>query len=271
MQLLPSPDLAHVVKHFLLLESRHSYARHCFFPDGNAGMAFHFGVPFDQDFPKKTSITQPTSFLYGQTNQFRHLVAKGNIGLLIVVFYPYGVHTLLRMPAYQLADKWIDTKDIWGNNAAVLQEKVLAATTAHQKINLVEDFLRSKLGNYTQQERLIQKGITTIYANNGHIAVEKLSQQLEISKRSLERLFRETIGITPKHFTNIIRLQHSLRLLRNKSAAENITGVAYECGYYDQSHFIREFRNMVGITPRQYLFHTRPLAVNFVQLQAGCG
>ncbi|UCJ07861.1 helix-turn-helix transcriptional regulator [Chitinophaga pendula] len=270
MQLLPSPDLAHVVKHFLLLESGHSHARHCFFPDGNTGMAFHFGVPFDQEISDNATITQPTSFLYGQVNQFRHLTANGGIGLLIVVFQPYGVHSLLRMPAYELSGKWVDTRDIWGQDATVLEEKVLTATTAYQKIAFIEDFLRYKLTGDIGQEHMIQRGITTIYAHHGHIAVEELSQQLGINKRSLERLFREKVGITPKHFTNIIRLQHSLRLLRNRSAKENITGIAYECGYFDQSHFIREFRSMVGITPRQYLFNTLPLAVNFVQLQAGC-
>lgn len=270
MQLPPSPDLAHVVKHFLLLESAcPEHRRHCFFPDGNSGLAFHFGTPFQQENAGQTTITQPGSFIYGQVKKFRHLTSHGQIGMLIAVFQPYGAHALLNIPAHELADAVVDIREIWPAKARYLEEGIAAAGDHISRIHIVETFLRKEMGRQQLQHTAIQQGIHYIYRHHGNIAITDISQYLDINPRTLERLFREQVGIPPKQFTNIVRLQHGLKLLRDKPAVDNITGIAYECGYFDQSHFIHAFRNMAGITPRQYLLNSQPLAVNFIQLTAG--
>ena len=89
---------------------------------------------------------------------------------------------------------------------------------------------------------------------------------LQVSERQLERKFRENIGISPKKFSNVIRLQFFLKLFRTKPPQKSLTEIGYESGYYDQAHLIREFRKSVGLSPGQYIFKTNRLAVNLVQL-----
>ncbi|WP_177230310.1 helix-turn-helix transcriptional regulator [Chitinophaga sp. CF118] len=264
MQLLPSPALSNIVKHFLILESdTGGITSHRMFPDGNTGMVFHYGTPFIQ-YDDSQKVTHPRSFIYGQVSKFHNVVAE-NVGVLIVVFQPYGAYSLLGIPAHELTDEIISLQDLWGREAVELQEKVLHADNHLTRICLIEKFLTNKLSNCAMPDGVVEKTVQLIYQFHGQVTMGQLGTLLHTGERNLERKFRESIGVSPKHFSNTIRLQYFLRLLRNKSQDENLTTLAYESGYYDQAHLIREFKKQVGITPRKYLSDTRLLAVNFIQ------
>ena len=96
--------------------------------------------------------------------------------------------------------------------------------------------------------------------------MESLLQTLFVSERTLERKFNQTIGITPKHFIDIVRLNTSAKILQRMKEKHRLAGVAYECGYFDQSHFIKDFKKITGVTPQQYHEQVRPLALNFLRL-----
>ncbi|MNR03044.1 DNA-binding transcriptional activator FeaR [compost metagenome] len=258
MQVLPSPHLSNIVKHFLLIENDHQgLMEHHFFPDGNSGMVFHFGDPF---------LQHPESFIYGQVSKFRRIQSKGKIGMLIVVFQPHGAHMMLAMPANELNDQIISLSELWGSGARILQDQMLNAPDHRSRIAIIETFLTNKLSTCLSIDPLIQQSLDLIYTNRGLSPISELYKTLQISERQLERKFKENIGISPKYFSNIIRLQFFLKLYRTTSVKKNLTEIAYESGYYDQAHFIREFRKRVGLSPGQYIFKTNRLAVNLVQL-----
>jgi len=83
----------------------------------------------------------------------------------------------------------------------------------------------------------------------------------------LERQFRAHVGLTPKQFLRTMRFQYLLKCIQ-QTPDTSLTRLAYETGYYDQAHFIHEFKQLAGITPTQYLTQTRLLAINFMQLPA---
>lgn len=262
MQLLPSRGLSNIVKHFLILESDTSNViDHRFFPDGNSGMIFHYGDPFI-DVPLQ--LKHPRSFVYGQISRFHNVISNGRIGILVVVFQPYGAHSLLNIPAHELTDTIISLQDLWGSEINILEESIVHANNNLDRINLIEQFLIKKLRK--APDVIIEKAVDVVYQHHGLISMGQLTGHMQMNERLLERKFRENIGISPKNFAGTIRLQYFLKLLRNKSADTNLTNLAYECGYYDQAHLIREFRKHVGITPGKYISAVNLMAVNFIQI-----
>ena len=97
----------------------------------------------------------------------------------------------------------------------------------------------------------INHAINTISQTRGKITIENLASETCLSRKQFERKFSELIGITPKQYLKTIRLQYSL-YLKSRNDKLNITDIAYEVGYYDQAHFINEFKMQTGFTPKQY-------------------
>jgi transcriptional regulator GlxA family with amidase domain len=100
----------------------------------------------------------------------------------------------------------------------------------------------------------------------GMLPVESLLRILSVNERTLERKFKLHIGITPKRFSDIIRLNASAKRMQRMKEGAALTGIAYESGYFDQAHFSKEFKKYTGITPQQYHAQARPLALNFLEL-----
>ncbi len=86
---------------------------------------------------------------------------------------------------------------------------------------------------------------------NGQLQVYELSKQININRRQLERKFSSTIGLSPKQLSKTIRLQATLKMLLNKQFT-SLTALAYEGDYYDQAHFIKDFKEFTGLTPKEF-------------------
>ena len=99
----------------------------------------------------------------------------------------------------------------------------------------------------------------------GLVTVNKLVRYTGYTQRHIERKFTESIGINPKMFCNIVKLHSFLRYMKEKPGNNIITGLAYDAGYSDQSHLLKDFRKYTGMTPKEYLNHTTKLTVNFVE------
>ena len=97
----------------------------------------------------------------------------------------------------------------------------------------------------------INHTINIISKTRGKTTIENLASETCLSRKQFERKFSELIGITPKQYLKTIRLQYSL-YLKSRNDKLNITDIAYEVGYYDQAHFINEFKLQTGFTPKQY-------------------
>lgn len=260
MQIAPAPILSSIVKHFLILENdQPALLRHRFSPDGHAGMVFYYRELFTQQ-----ALVHPRSFVYGQASQFHDLTSVGRIGMLIVVLQPHALHALTQHPAHLLTNRLVPSPDIFGPAAQELEEQILLAADNHSRVLLMEQFLISRLYNAPAADRITGAAVSLVYRYQGLAPVSLLAQELGITERHLERRFREDIGLSPKQFSRTIRFQYLLKLLQ-EGTEDNLTQTAYQAGYYDQSHFIREFRMLAGISPKQYRAHPR-LAINFMQL-----
>jgi AraC-like DNA-binding protein len=162
-----------------------------------------------------------------------------------------GVHlrpgyagVILGVPPGELTDRHVDLEALWGRRARELRERLCDATTTHQRFAILEAALASRL-----DERHVHPAIT--YALDAlarpEARVRDIAKSLGFSQRRLIELFTARVGLTPKRFARVLRFHRAAALARN--AEFDWTRVAHECGYYDQAHLIRDFRELAEVTP----------------------
>ena len=268
MQVPPSSVLSNIVKHFLIIENNCSVnLRHRMFSDGNTGMVFNYKNPLihQKSDPDEGTVVPP-SFIYGQLSSFQTIVSQRQMGMLIAVFHPFGLSSLLQIPAFELNNHIIDSESFYPFETGNLVDQICQTPDSHDKIRIVENFLISKLKNRSDQNKMINCAVRLIQQQNGSLPVSKLITHLQVTERQLQRMFEEHIGLSPKRFSGITRIQHFLKLLRSNTPQTSSIDFAYDCGFYDQAHLIRELKKLSGITPTQYLTQTPLLAANLFQL-----
>lgn len=258
MQLPASFQLSGILRHHLSLQGDGSAIRKLrLFADGNTSIVFNAS-------PSLTlhGQTLPEAFLYGQITRFKDIDCRGPVRLFVVVFRPDGFHRLFGLPAAELNDKVISLTDLLGDRAVRAQQSIADAATPDEKARLAEAFFKQLLDKRPQTpDPTIATSLQLIQQHNGLITIRNLTDVLYCHPRQLERQFNNSIGLSPKQFCNIVRTHAFLKHLNTHS---RLTGKAYESGFYDQAHLIRQFKNLTGLTPSQYLRKTDPLAVNFL-------
>lgn len=268
MQVAPSPILADVIKHFLIIESNFSAGTcHRMFSDGNTGMVFNFRDPLlHQDSGKGETALLPQSFVYGQLDAYQNIIAKGKLGLVIAVFHPYGASAFLKLPATELKNQIIDTTCFFSKTTELLLEQIQEQCDTYSRIKAVENFLIATRKTQDGLVTIAAEAVRLIHHHHGNLPITSLLTSLQISERQLQRTFEEHVGISPKRYSGVTRIQFFLKLLRNRPLDTSLTSLGYDSGFYDQAHLIRELKNISGITPRQYISKNPPLAANLVPI-----
>lgn len=267
MQLLPSIQLMSIIRHYLVLESSQPGSfQHRLLPDGSTGLVLYYNSTAAA--PDQPSVMQ-TSFYYGPIRHFRDVSFSGNLHLLVVVLQPAGIHGLTGMAAHELSNHIISLSDLWGSDGRLLDEQVNQARNTEERIRCVDFFLLKRLQNVSPVNRSVISVLQLLQQSGGSLPVKELTQRTGIGERQLERLFHQYIGLSPKQFAAIVKLQRTLKLLQHKTTHERLTDITYDAGYFDQAHFIREFKKQAGLPPKQYLGSTIRLALNFIRLVDG--
>ncbi|TLV03852.1 helix-turn-helix domain-containing protein [Dyadobacter luticola] len=267
MQIVPSPSLTNLVRHFLIIETDLTQ-RLRIFSDGNTGIVFNYGDPLLHENPlngEKSLL--PQSFLYGQLDQYQHVLSTGKVRLLAVVLHSQSLSAILSIPASELKNQLLDLKYFFGNDAENIPEKIFAADHVAEKCAVVEHFLIQQVQNTYIEKSVAGRAVQLIHQHHGNLPVSQLMNELQVGERTLQRIFDAQIGLSPKRYSGVIRMQKFLKLLRKTSPGAHIVDPVFECGFYDHAHLIREMKQLSGITPRQYLGQ-KMLAANFFQIPA---
>jgi transcriptional regulator GlxA family with amidase domain len=146
----------------------------------------------------------------------------------------------------------VSLEKLFGKDGRETEQKVLNATLTRDRIKIIEKFLIGRLTDAETIDRIIKLTVETILTANGQLHIDEISRQININRRQLERKFSLAIGLSPKQLSRIIRLQTTLKILMNKQFT-SLTALAYQGEYYDQAHFIREFKTFYGETPAKLL------------------
>jgi AraC-like DNA-binding protein len=177
--------------------------------------------------------------------------------VLGVRLHPAGAWSVLAHPLAELADSTADLSDLLGHDAGELAERCHHVGSGYRRVGLVLGWLRTRLlrPKVTCAMNPAAHWVARRIASGGTQPIRRLCDQAGLTEGRLASLFRQQVGVTPKRYARIHRLGRALTLLSGRGAS--LAGVAMEAGYYDQPHMNAEFRELAGITPRQFVAATR--------------
>jgi AraC-like DNA-binding protein len=210
-------------------------------------------------------ITTPSIELWGQLIKPLPIKSIGKNIMLGIRLFPHGAACFVPNNIDHFNDQIIDFRAVSNNTVDALYTQLQEITGWQQRIELVERFLLHRL---SQSEKRLDKVevvsdiMNELQREDFFDNIENVASRYGISARYLQKLFLQHTGLTPKLYSKINRFQNSLRLLNNKKDA-SLTSIAYDCGYFDQSHFIREFKSFTGTTPSSYSVDNSPLTLAF--------
>jgi AraC-like DNA-binding protein len=221
-------------------------------PTENLQLMFHFRDPFVVCHPDNTISLQPRSILSGLNDTYADVSTCGETGVIFVTFFPAGACHFFNFALSEVENRSINLGDIFSAEVRRTEEKLANGKTVPDLIHIIEDFLIQRFNPVPEVDYAIALGgVEMIRKTNGQISTPSLASELSVSSRSLERKFAAYIGKSPKQFMRLVRFQNTiLDISRNRNFS--LTGYAYRNGYYDQSHFIREFKQLSGYTPGEF-------------------
>lgn len=180
-------------------------------------------------------------------------------------FKPGGAYPFLSERLNVLADAHVDLEALWGRTANELRERLCAATSANQRFSLLERALVSRLRHSRQHHGAVTIAIETFERTLGRATVREVACRVGLSQRQFIQVFATEVGLTPKLFCRVLRFQHARELIQNLPSP-NWTHVAVDCGYFDQSHLIRDFKAFSGLRPMDHVRQwTNRLLPNHIQ------
>jgi AraC-like DNA-binding protein len=261
----PNDDLTPFIKCYWTLESPKEEAaeKQTIVPDGFMEMIFHYGDLYRQYTENGNSIIQPKCFVIGQLTRPLEIEPTGNTGIFSVRFHPNGFLPFASIPIKEMENTAVSLEKLFGKDAQEIEQKIVTADSTSERIHLMETFLLSRLTNAEAVDRMVKSIVETILTANGQLSINELSKQTNINRRQLERKFSATIGLSPKQLSKIIRLQATLKMLLNKKFT-SLTALAYENEYYDQAHFIKDFKDLTGFTPKEFYGNSLKMTSLFI-------
>ena len=190
------------------------------------------------------------SRIYGvSTARFSRLLAdRGRV--LGVKFRPGGFFPFLRKPVATLTDRSMPARELFGPEAEALEATILSQTDASEMVRLAEDFLCRRLPEPDENVETVSRIVDAIVADREITRVADLAERVGLSERTLQRLFHRYVGVSPKWVIRRYRLLEATQ--RVAGAVESWPRIALDLGYFDQAHFINDFRSVVGMPPTEY-------------------
>lgn len=215
-------------------------------PRGGFGIVFNFG---DSLYLDAQAITAPI-FLDGTNTFSRKMGFLGHIDLIGISFWEGGAYPFVMVPLAELRNE-IALLDVLNSPSLIrLHERLYEAESLPTHISLIEQWLLSRLSLGMERNPLIPASLAAL--REGNLSILTLAQKFSISQRQMERLYQMQVGMTPKHYSQLVRVE-TARLALREMNGQSTTSLAADLGFYDQSHFIREFSAVIGMTPYAYM------------------
>ncbi len=215
-------------------------------PDGRAEMIFHYGKPPLLQDSQGHFVEQGRALFAGQLEASIVLKTHAAASMLSVRFRPAGVSQFFGFPQSELTGRVTELSSVAGHLTRDLIEQVLGdAQNNDQRIKYLVSFFEKRLGYRPLFD--LAPLINEIEERGGHTRAAELAARHGLSRRQLERLFKHQVGVSPKTFCKVVRFQRFLSAL--KQPGVRLLDAGLDCGYYDQSHLIREFKAFAGVAP----------------------
>lgn len=171
----------------------------------------------------------------------------GTADCLQIDFTPLGARRFFRMPMSELADRMVALDDVLGAEGLALRERLANEPDWQIRFDLAETFVAGRIADAAGAAPEVVWAYERVLASGGRMPIAGIAESAGWSRKHLAAKFAAEIGLGPKMLSRIVRFNHALAL--GRTDADGWAGIAAECGYADQAHMAREFREMAGETP----------------------
>lgn len=178
-------------------------------------------------------------------------------------FKPVGLFALLCQPLDELANQMVTPDELSDDSIQELSEQVFEAPNDAAKIEVLNTFFLKRLLIRDVPNPLLSKAFQIILRSQGNLRIDDLANHLDVHYKTLERKFKIYVGLTPKVFARIVRFKHTYK--RFHAIASQDPYFFLDLGYYDQNHFIKEFKYFLHTTPSAYFRKQRSLSDEIVR------
>ncbi|MGW2253655.1 helix-turn-helix domain-containing protein [Kitasatospora sp. NPDC001660] len=180
------------------------------------------------------------------------LTSRAPVGFVAVRFRAGALRHFLTRGVDDVADQVVSATDLWGPDGRRMTEEVRLATDPGARTDVLNRFLTGLLAGHHRADPWMDAAVRLVYRRPGGIRVDSLAEQFGVGPRRLQRAFPSAVGVGPKGFQRLARFQKLTRTLLLSDQRRYLPS-ALEAGYYDQNHFIREFRHFTGQRPTALL------------------
>jgi len=243
----PGPLLAPFVRTFTVIEAPMDTTR-ALIPELGAVLGFRYRGHSEQ-LETGTPVRLPDMVFTGIRETVRHMRTSAGGGIVIAALRETGFAELFTQSPHELAGTSIPLEELVSRSET---ERIAAAirnaTDDEARVSLVERFLLARR-LHRRADTLVSAAVRAIHMTHGSTRIAALASQLDISQDRLEKRFRHRVGLSPKRIASIVRLRHAIGLHRPGLPLAQLSA---DAGYFDQSHFIREFKSILGQTPQRF-------------------
>ena len=204
------------------------------------------------------------SLMVGAHSEYMVIDTACQAAVMGISFKPGGAFPFLRMPASELRDLHVSLDTLWKADGASLRARLQEAATPDAKFRVLERCLLTQAGRRLERNPMVEHALSEMQIVPHARTISDVTRMTGLSPKRFLAIFREQVGLTPKLYCRIRRFQEVLRLIRAGKQVE-WADMAVSCGYFDQAHFVHDFRAFSGITPTAYAAHKGPYT-NHVQL-----
>lgn len=246
-KIIPTDRLKSYIKYFIVSENEIE-SSYKVFPSTSLVIGFQYrGQLATLTNKKETRLTK--AGITGISDSFKIFKNSINTGTILVYFTEVGLSCFTSTPANELFNQSISLENIFDKNkVSETEEKLTFAKTDKERIHIIERFLLSQLKDI-QKDKLIIEAVHLIYQSKGTIQIKELNKKFFISQSPFEKRFRKLVGTSPKKFASIVRFNSVLDNLKN---TKSLTEICYENHFFDQAHFIKNFKQFTGDTPENF-------------------
>ncbi|MHA4736883.1 response regulator transcription factor [Dyadobacter sp. MSC1_007] len=246
----PVSCLAPFVKSFVVVESSEALVNRLL-PDTSVVAAIRLNGAVQIESSGGNSAL-PLFSLSGLRKSFRLVEYGKNSANILVQFKEGGAAAFFRLPIHELFETNVALDEFFRPSELMQLEEQLGTTgSIEKKVAIVQQFFIERIRN-EKTDMLIAKSVEKITAANGVLDVKDLSESLYISRDAFEKRFRKAVGTAPKQFADIVRMK---ALIGRAHLTDSLLDSALSAGFFDQSHFIRNFKRFTGLTPKDFFRH----------------
>jgi len=253
----PPPDLVGIVEAFWISRGAVTFLHEKILPQNNIELMFNLARPFGVPNRPPVNRTFRRAWISGMQQEWLLVTPQYDTSqpsyLLSVRMPPSGAYRVLGMPLQEVALNVIELDDVLGDEVNAVHEQLCNCAEPGQQFGILCDFVRRRLAR--SRVRLRADALLAIAAlarSHGAARIEEICRSLGVSRKHLRALLQAHVGLSPKSYARMFRFRRVVDLVHSRAREPDWVHLAMACGYFDQSHFNREFRAFAGMTPGEF-------------------